>query len=65
MRNNGYLSEESYNNDMRDYQTKATNAQNAIAQREQQIAEQAAAQQKQAPRLARELPQRLRHIKRL
>lgn len=47
MRNNGYLSEESYNNDMRDYQTKATNAQNAIAQREQQIAEQAAAQQKQ------------------
>lgn len=47
MRNNGYLSEESYNNDMRDYQTKATNAQNAIAQREQQIAEQAAMQQKQ------------------
>ncbi len=47
MRNNGYLSEESYNNDMRDYQTKATNAQNAIAQREQQIAEQAASQQKQ------------------
>lgn len=47
MRNNGYLSEESYNNDMRDYQNKATNAQNAIAQREQQIAEQAASQQKQ------------------
>ena len=47
MRNNGYLSEESYNNDMRDYQTKAQSAQNAIAEREQQIAEQAAAQQKQ------------------
>lgn len=47
MRNNGYLTEESYNNDMRDYQTKATNAQNAIAQREQQIADQAAKQQKQ------------------
>lgn len=47
MRNNGYLSEESYNNDMREYQTKATAAQNAIAQREQQIAEQAAMQQKQ------------------
>lgn len=47
MRNNGYLTEESYNNDMRDYQNKAQNAQNAIAEREQQIAEQAAAQQKQ------------------
>lgn len=47
MRNNGYLSEESYNNDMRDYQNKANSAQNAIAQREQQIAEQAATQQKQ------------------
>lgn len=47
MRNNGYLSEESYNNDMRDYQNKATSAQNAIMQREQQIAEQAANQQKQ------------------
>lgn len=47
MRNNGYLSEESYNNDMRDYQNKANSAQNAIAQREQQIAEQAANQQKQ------------------
>lgn len=47
MRNNGYLTEESYNNDMRDYQNKAQSAQNAIAEREQQIAEQAAAQQKQ------------------
>lgn len=47
MRNNGYLSEESYNNDMRDYQNKANSAQTAIAQREQQIAEQAATQQKQ------------------
>ncbi|MDE6198493.1 MAG: OmpH family outer membrane protein [Muribaculaceae bacterium] len=47
MRNNGYLSEESYNNDMRDYQNKANSAQSAIAQREQQIAEQAASQQKQ------------------
>lgn len=46
-RNGGYLSEESYNNDMREYQSKAQSAQNAIAQREQQIAEQAAAQQKQ------------------
>ena len=47
MRNNGYLSEESYNNDMRDLQNKANIAQNAVAQREQQIAEQAANQQKQ------------------
>ncbi len=47
VKNNGYLTEESYNNDMREYQALATKAQNAIAQREQQIAEQAAFQQQQ------------------
>ena len=45
MRNNGYLTEESYNIDMRDYQAKAQAAQNAIASREQQIAAKAAEQQ--------------------
>lgn len=43
----GYISQASYENDMRDYQQRAINAQNAVAQREQQIAQQAAMQQKQ------------------